>query len=97
MSDKLMDITSECFGYEDGRVICWRGVNYVRQEAAYEAILQAAGFGTVAIMSKPGLAGEVVMPSEELIEGCERIFQEINDGTIAGSEYERETPLSDKK
>lgn len=96
MSEELVDITTECFGYKDGRVICWRGVNYVRQEAAREAIQQAAGFGAACIMSKPGLAREVVMPTEELIEGCERIFQEINDGTIAGSGPDSEEPITNQ-
>lgn len=88
-----VDITSECFATADGRVLCWRGVNYVRQGAAFEAIQQAAGFGAAAIMSKPGLAGEVVMPTEEIVAGCDRIFQEINDGTIADSDPVMEEPI----
>lgn len=28
----IVDIGKECFGAADGSVICWRGVNYVRQK-----------------------------------------------------------------
>lgn len=28
----LIDIGDECFGYRDGSVLCWRGVNYVPQK-----------------------------------------------------------------
>jgi hypothetical protein len=29
----IVDIGPECFGATDGSIICWRGVNYVRQKA----------------------------------------------------------------
>jgi hypothetical protein len=79
----LVDLGPELFGFPDGRVICYKGVNYVRQADAKQAIYEAAGFGTACIMSKPGLAGEVIMPTEELTEGCERLFQELNDGKMS--------------
>ena len=30
---QFVDIGPECFGYADGSVICWKGVNYVPQKA----------------------------------------------------------------
>lgn len=28
----IVNIGRECFGYSDGSVLCWRGVNYVPQK-----------------------------------------------------------------
>lgn len=79
MADELIDIGSECFGKADGTVLSWRGVNYVRQEDARTAIFQAAGFGASCVMEH---APDVVMPTDTLIPGCERLFQELNNGEL---------------
>jgi hypothetical protein len=83
----LVDIGPEIFGKADGSVICWKGVNYVRQEDARTAILQAAGGGAGAVMKK---APNVVMPTEEIIPLCEQLFSELNNGTLHREEQRQE-------
>jgi hypothetical protein len=35
----IVTIGKECFGADDGSVICWRGVNYVRQKPSWRVRL----------------------------------------------------------
>jgi hypothetical protein len=38
-SSAYVSIGEECFGLEDGSMLCWRGVNYVRKRPPWRARL----------------------------------------------------------
>lgn len=39
---EVISITTDCFAAADGSVLCWRGVNYVRQSEQLEMVEQFA-------------------------------------------------------